>query len=88
MEDDLNILSKYFNNNLLTLNISKTKYMLFHSSRKTVPFHDDPMLQNNAVEKVNSFKYLGILLDETLSWKIHIQNLEKKSHRSVVYYGE
>ena len=78
MEHDLEVLSKYFNNNLLTLNFSKTKYMIFHSPRKKVAIHSDPMLRNNVIEKVNKFKYLGILLDETLSWNSHIQSLERK----------
>lgn len=78
MEKDLRILNEYFNANLLSLNASKTKYMIFKSIRKIVPDHDQVRLGCNIIEKVYCFKYLGILFDPVLSWINHINLIEKR----------
>lgn len=78
INEDLRLLSKYFSSNLLSLNISKTKYMIFHSPRKNIQQHSQVWLDSYCVEKVTSFKYLGLILDSTLSWADHIKHVEKK----------
>lgn len=78
LEQDLHILIKFCNDNLLSINLSKTKYMLFHSPRKKLGNHINPNVGSNTIEKVSSMKYLGLLLDSTLSWENHIKSLEKK----------
>lgn len=78
IESDLECLTQYFDGNRLSLNLTKTKYMVFHSSRKLIPQHPDPCVNNVHVEKVSSFKYLGIHLDSCLSWDIHIKQILKK----------
>lgn len=78
MKEDLNLLLVYFNTNLLSLNLTKTKLMLFHSPRKKVVCDNVVMVESIVIERVDSFKYLGIILDETLSWKSHISHVEKK----------
>ena len=35
-------------------------------------------LGNHVIEKTESYKYLGIIFDNKLSWKPHIDNLTKK----------
>jgi len=36
-------------------------------------------LRNMQIKQVNSTKFLGIILDETLSWKTHMQSLLKQT---------
>lgn len=78
MTEDLSILSQYFSSNLLSLNVMKTKYMMFHSSRKIFQQRNQVLLNSSCIEQVSSFKYLGLMLDSTLSWANHIKNVEKK----------
>lgn len=78
IEADLGVLKNFFDANLLSLNISKTKYMIFHSIRKVITDHVHPRLGHQVVEEVNCFKYLGIKLDPTLSWIHQINHVEKK----------
>lgn len=78
MNNDLEILSRYFATNMLSLNASKTKCMFFHSPRKPVPQHDYIRLKSCIIEEVKSFKYLGLILDTTLSWADHIKYVEKR----------
>lgn len=78
INEDLRILSKYLASNLLSLNLLKTKYMVFRSPRKLVQNNIAVTLNSCVIEKVDSFKYLGLYLDETLCWSEHIRHVEKK----------
>lgn len=77
MFDDLNKLNQFFASNLLSLNVSKTKFVVFHSSQRSVPELSPIMFGSQVVERVPHFKYLGLILDETLSWEPHIQHLKR-----------
>ena len=55
--------------NKLSLNITKSNFILFHSP------HNKPLstlnlhINNNALQEKNYIKYLGIIIDKHLSWK-------------------
>lgn len=53
--------------------------MLFSNTKKvpqTIPLVST--LEGNVIEVVHTYKYLGILLDDFLTFKPHIDNLVKK----------
>ena len=62
--------------NKLTLNIEKTKYIIFRPSQKTISFHPSIKIINNnsntsqPLEIKNYIGYLGILIDSNLSCNI------------------
>jgi len=60
----------------LILNVDKTKIMLFSGSKKVednlIPLQT---LRGNVIELV--YKYLGIIIDDTLSFGSHITHLKK-----------
>ena len=62
----------------LVLNIKRTKYMLFTRSHNKLVIPPILTLEGDGVERVNTYKYLGIWLDERLGFNIHIENLSKK----------
>lgn len=78
IESDLENLLEYFNGNRLSLNLLKTKYMIFHSPRKKIQQHSDPCFRNIQIEKVSTFKYLGLHLDSCLLWDAHIKKVSSK----------
>ena len=54
--------------NKLSLNISKTKYMLItnkHVSTKSFVIN----VNSNRIERTLTYKYLGVIVDEKLTWK-------------------
>lgn len=79
INQDLESLSLWLRQNKLKLNVQKTKYMLI--GRKSVNTIDQPTIQidNEQIERVNEFKYLGILIDEKLIFDKHINNIVKKT---------
>ena len=72
VQEDILAVEKWSDDNFLTLNPQKCKYMLI--SRKRVPTAPAvPLLLHSlSLSKVNTFKYLGVLLAEDLAWSPHI----------------
>ena len=67
--------------NRLSLNLKKTKYILFSNSIDSLP--GDILFDNSPLEKVTHSKFLGVTIDNKLSWKIHIDNISKKVSRNI-----
>ena len=62
--------------NKLTLNTEKTKCMQFRKRRKVTPINIT--LSNKAIEVVPQFRFLGIILDDNLSWENHTNMVTNK----------
>ena len=62
--------------NRLSINYSKTNYMLIHRNAEHVPF--ELFINNNRIERVDCIEYLGIKIDDKLNWKNHIKHIEGK----------
>ena len=63
--------------NKLSLNISKTKFMIFRYPQKppkSLP-NLDIHIDGHKLEKVSNFDFLGLTINETLSWKHHIEKI-------------
>ena len=75
----------WFEANKLTLNVSKTKYILFRTKRMIVDFSQFKLsIGTEKVERIGSdctekyFKFVGHRLDEFLSWDHHINHVQGK----------
>ena len=64
----------------LSLSTNKTKLMVFHRKQKQIK-NINISIDNIQIERVHSFYFLGILLDETLSWKKHAIMIANKTSR-------
>ena len=68
--------------NKLSLNIDKTNFIIFksphHPSSETVSIK----IGNCPIKQTRYVKFLGVLLDENLSWKYHLTELSKKLART------
>ena len=63
--------------NRLSLNISKTNYITFHSTTMKNPEDTSIRIGRKRLTKAKYVKFLGLLLDENLSWKFHLSELSK-----------
>lgn len=86
MEQCLQTLNAWFKYNKLVINPKKSKFMCFSSYKKhlpvwrTIQIHEvecdtDQCSCNNSIHRVESFRYLGIVIDSHLKWEEHIDNL-------------
>ena len=84
MNDDLANLINWFKANMLSLNIAKTNYLLFPSS-KLVNVGGNMKLYAGADEIIRNecCKCLGIIIDDKLGWLDHIHSINIKLSRSL-----
>ena len=82
---ELESLCIWFKSNKLSLNTQKTFYMVFHRARlKTIDNSSmDIIMENHILTKVNSIKYLGIIVDHKLNWLDHITYVKAKISKRI-----
>ena len=81
MNIELKKVKKWLDTNKLALNIEKTNFVLFHSPTWK---STDPIIIRFGRKKVRQkkiVKFLGVLSDETLSFRFHLAGLSKKLSR-------
>ena len=80
INEKLDQLYNWLSVNKLSLNTKTTKFMLFHFYQRELKEFQIPKLKinNNSIDKVDTFKFLGIHLDSTLSWHKHINEIANK----------
>ena len=64
--------------NKLALNVEKSNFVLFHSTSKTCSRKLMIKIGNKGLNEENHVKFLGVLVDSTLSWKPNITELTQK----------
>ena len=69
--------------NKLSLNTQKTKLKIFHRKQTKIRKINLSM-DNNQIEQVSVFNFLGIILDENLSWKNYTKTMANKISRGTV----
>ena len=61
--------------NKLNINLGKTCYIIFNPTNKATTANLNICINKIPINRVNSTKYLGVLIDEKLNWKYHIDDL-------------
>ena len=66
--------------NRLTLNMTKTEFLLIGSKQRLSNFTVNPTANINQfpIKRVSTVKSLGVHIDENLTWECHINELSKK----------
>ena len=66
--------------NKLTLNMTKTEFLLIGSKQRLSNFTVNPTANINQfpIKRVSTVKSLGVHIDENLTWECHINELSKK----------
>ena len=68
--------------NKLSLNIRKTKCMLFHTRNTKCNFIPKLVINDIELERVQNFNFLGLTINENLNWKPHMDKIANKISKS------
>ena len=77
---DLSMLNSWLNVNKLFLHVDKTECVLFGSAKRlhtTTNF--EISINGQRIKQVPKYKYLGVIMDDSLSWKDHVQHILMKA---------
>ena len=74
-------ISNWFQCNRLTLNYGKTHFLQFLTKKQNEMQHQI-VTSNSVMTNINSTKFLGLIIDNTLSWKNHITEITPKLNKA------
>ena len=83
---ELQEVNNWFKANKLSINASKTNFMILgtpHMTSTKAREELNVILDNTALERVQFTKFLGVLIDECLTWKNHINCISKTISRNI-----
>ena len=83
LQSDIDALSNWTTRNFMTFNTTKCKFMLISRKRSHYVSTTPLSLNGCILEKVPSFKYLGIMISSDLSWSEHIQRACGKARKII-----
>ena len=62
--------------NKLTINLKKTRYMVFHRSRIKHKYTHEVKIKGNIINHVCNTKFLSIIIDSKFNWADHINHIK------------
>ena len=86
MNVELENVSTWFKSNKLSVNVDKTKWLLFHTLPKRQLFPQtlpNPLIENIHIKREHAAKFIGKFTDENLFWKQHIDIISSKIAKSI-----
>ena len=83
LKEICNKLIEWVDVNGLRLNLKKTKYIIF-TRKKSENFLPAPLIiSGTKIEQKHEVRFLGVIVDENLTWKKHINTLHTKMSRYI-----
>ena len=74
----------WLNSNKLSLNVSKTHYMLFSPHKKCkMKKSTNIVLNGQQITETANTKFLGVMLDNKLKWSVHINTIRIKMSKGI-----
>ena len=86
INSELENVSQWLNDNQLQVNCSKTKYLVFSPNSPKFESLSNLKLYvgiNKEIERVSQYKYLGLIIDDQLTWNPHIKYIKGKLSQSL-----
>ena len=99
-EKAIQTVKHWLDNNLLSLNVNKTKFVNFALSPRSLPEFKNLKVHNHycdlnqncicnyLIKKVTFIKYLGVLIDQNFTWKEHISYVTTKIRKLIYKFYE
>jgi hypothetical protein len=83
INSEMNKLSEWFRANKLSINVKKSNYMIFRPRQKRQILDLSLELNGHKIDQVKEVMFLGVILDECMTWKPHISHIVNKISKSV-----
>ena len=88
LNEELWRLDRWLQGNKLSLNVAKTRSMLITTKRKKKYLTASnqalqPSIREEHIEVICNSKYLGVQIDENLTWKNQIKSVTEKASRAI-----
>ncbi len=83
--DEVERLTSWCQDNCLSLNVSRTKELIVDFRKRQQRPYTPLMISGTPVERVSSFKYLGVNISVDLTWTTHIQTQVKKARQRLYH---
>ena len=78
MQSEVELIDRRLISNKLSINIEKTKFMLFSTPNSNVGGKHFLSIRNRQINQVNSLKFLGVFIHNNLFWSLHMKYLISK----------
>ena len=82
VNNELEKLDIWFRVNKLSLNVNKTNVIMFTNKKQLRPTVNI-VLNGKNIEQVSHTKFLGVIIDENLTWREQIKTVETKVSKSI-----
>ena len=83
LNSELDKLSNWLSANKLSLNVKKSYYMVFHRAKLKIDKHAAIKMNGVFLQRTNSLKYLGVIIDHKLNWTQHIAHVRNKVSKGI-----
>ena len=83
LNNELQRVHSWLKANRLSLNVKKTKYMLFRKQKRTDIRELNLRISNDAIQPVDDFNFLGLHINSKLNWETHTNVISKRMSRAV-----
>ena len=80
---ELNKLSVWFRVNKLSLNLKKTKFIVFKPNQKRRGYNFQILINEQQINQVKETVFLGVIIDENITWKSEISHVANKVSKSI-----
>ena len=76
-------LSNWLSTNKLSLHVKKSYYMVLHRAKLQIDKHAAIKMNDVCLQRTNSLKYLGVIIDHKLNWTQHIAHVRNKVSKGI-----
>ena len=83
LNNELQHVHSWLSANRLTLNVKKTKYILFRKHKNSDIGELNLGTYNDAIQSVNEFNFLDLYINSKLNWDTHTKSIGKQVSRAV-----
>ena len=80
---DLHSINEWFQTNQLSLNVSKTNYVLFNNTRVDNADNFNLTIANGSIERTNEVTFICLYLDSKLDWNAHTKFVRNKMNSAL-----